>query len=210
MENGEKNKTETIEANGQQEGRDTRPISHENAPARAKANGEAKAQAKRKTGAPFGNSNAMTHGMSRIDLDYQQRRPVDKRTRSGKIEAQVLQALIAAYGGPEKMGPRKMIQIQITAYDASRYDEHKRARSGVIRRNPKIRKNPKALQVLDGYMQPCVNSLRQNLAELGPEPQGPKETLYDLIERITEKNAEEEADGATGKPQPGNGEAGAL
>src|SRR5262245_65889248 len=111
MKNGDQNKPDSIEASDQLESGETRSISADNGADGTHARVDPEAQPKRARGALRGNSNAMKHGMSRIDLDYGRRKPVDKRTRSGRIENQVLQALVNAYGGPEQIGTRLKILI---------------------------------------------------------------------------------------------------
>jgi hypothetical protein len=110
----------------------------------------------------------------------------------------VCATLVDEYGGAEKISPRQLIFIRLASYDAARLEEHKRARQGYFKhltwlakkqgKNPfdiLPRRDPMKLAAIDRCLQPCINSLRENLLALGDPPQG--KTTSDLEAYVVEK-----------------------
>lgn len=117
--------------------------------------------------------------------------------------------LIDYYGGLDKINPRRLIFIQLASYDAARLEEHKRARAGYFKhltwlarkqgKNPfdiLPRRDPMKLAAIDRCMQPCINSLRENLLALGDPPTG--KTTSDLETYVIQKYGNGQNDGESG------------
>jgi hypothetical protein len=70
------------------------------------------------------------------------------------------------------------------------------------------RRDPKTIATLDRSMQPTINSLRDNLLALGPEPaQDEDKDIFTIIDnRIAELNAEQEAQSQDEEGEPSQDE----
>jgi hypothetical protein len=151
----------------------------------------------------LGNKNNATKGGAwALNRGRQKNLPVDRRTRSGRVERMIQEWLTADYGGPEKLSARQVILIGLVAMHCARLDQHKRSRRLLIRKkkegakargiDPRLVEHPKEIAALDAYMQPVITSLRNNLTALGPEPERQQERLQDVLERIANEGETEQ------------------
>jgi hypothetical protein len=161
-----------------------------------------------------GNKNGATRGdLWSLNRKRQKGMPVDRRTRSGKVERVIVNLLTEDYGGSEAITTRQSILIGLVGLDCARLTEHKRARRLWVEKTKEsarkkglsremialIGRSPKDLAAMDSYMQPVVNSLRNNLAALGVEPEKQGERLEDILSKIANE-------GESGSDGDGGGE----
>lgn len=147
----------------------------------------------RQRGGQRHNKNSRVHGMSAVEENWQRRRPMDRRTRSGRVETEALDAFVKAYRRQLENNPKLMLQIRLTCYDAARQDEQARLHRKAVKEIPGMRKSPKALHLLNNYEQPVVNSLREDLKAL-PEPDRDSgETLESVVADIIREQQTDES-----------------
>lgn len=180
-------------------------VDAEIAPVSGMSEARAKTRADRRPGGQPGNKNNQIRGGAwALNRGRQKNLPVDRRTRSGRVERFIQQWLTDDYGGPEKLTARQTILIGLVALDCARLDQHKRSRRLLIRKkkegakargiDPRLVEHPKEIAALDGYMQPVLTSLRNNLIALGPEPERQQEKLEDILARIANEDHSEKGD----------------
>jgi hypothetical protein len=158
--------------------------------------------ADRRVGGQPGNKNGASRGGAwALNRGRQKNLPVDRRTRSGRVERMIQELLTADYGGPQKITTRQMILIGLVSLDCARLDQHKRSRRLLIRKkkegakargiDPRLVEHPKEIAALDAYMQPVLTSLRSSLQALGPEPEKQQERLEDVLAKIAKESEQE-------------------
>jgi hypothetical protein len=153
-----------------------------------------------------GNKNGQTKGgLWALNRKRQRGLPIDRRTRWGKIEKQIQGLLIEEYGGVDKVTTRQGILISLVALDCARLNEHKRSRRLYLDKGKQaakakgyspeqvalIGRSPKELSIMDGYMQPVLSSLRNNLAALGLEPEKQPEDIFAVLKKMSEPDGEQ-------------------
>jgi hypothetical protein len=106
------------------------------------------------------------------------------------IRSNILAGLITDKGGEQQIGTTERILAEIISSDVALLVTFNQAIDGVLKNNQKARGNPKALAQLDGYKRGLVNSLTSNLQRFGFEKTAKVETLQDIIEEISEADAE--------------------
>jgi hypothetical protein len=159
------------------------------------------------TGKNIGNSNGKKHGMSAISIAWRNKLPIDHKTKSGKVEQQVFNELVQAFGNgdTDKIDPVTHIQMQMVAYDCGRWHQHRLSKKAAIQKlREEARKkgqtlppnpSPKILSLLESYEQPTINSLRAGLTALGKPPASAAPKLQDILDRIANGGEDTEGSG---------------
>lgn len=152
------------------------------------------------------NQNGRKHGMRAINQAWRDKLPLDHSRKAGKVEQQVFQELVMAFGGGDtaNIDVITQIRIQMVAYDAGRCFQHKESKIMAFKKLKEeaerrgqtlsAEPHPKFLHALDGYEQPTINSLRAGLDALGKPPDKSVPRLQDILDSIAAGENEQPGD----------------
>lgn len=135
---------------------------------------------KGRSGPPKGNVNGFKHGLSMIENRRTQKRLPRGRDKRDRLA--LIAELTKDAGGGDGISATKRLLAELIATDTVWLRKNTEAIARVIRLNPRVAENPKALSVLDGYVRPLINSLAANLQRFGfDKVQPPVKTLDELL-----------------------------
>ena len=146
--------------------------------------------------------------MRAINQAWRDKQPIDGKSKAGKVERQVFDELVWAFGGGETDRIDVVTQIHITllAYDCGRWWQHRISKKDAVKQLREVAKkrgqNPKdiplkVLALLESYEQPTINSLRAGLAALGKPPDKDVPKLQDILDSIAQQG-DADGDGGAG------------